>query len=524
MSTVASVTSSTLTTPTQKSFRKVSSCPGSSQSQTYSIATPGSPHQSVVNRDGVAFIVKNDSQLLHRTLTMPLTQKASEIQFLSNPIQFQLLNAAEIELALVKSGPNQTEYINTSVSLDQPSPLRSPVAPPSNGTAASASDKATSSQASGDACVPLALMWLRVSDLADHLRRRDQKRKDNSGWVRASQVDGDIQSRDQPIEQSSKEEVYTSRESESQGEHSGVVESPNDDPRPSSEHIKEWFALEPAGAVLLSLNFVKSNRKRLTGSDRTSINKANLRRKGAFRKRPNHTVVANGHQFVQKQNYGIVVCAACNDFILNGIAYKCKECRYLCHIKCSSKAITKCIAESDQGDFDINLIRHRIPHAFEPFSNLGASWCCHCGYTLPIGRKQSRKCTECATTCHLGCAHLVPDFCGMSNDRANQLIASLRSINGQRSPEMHQAPLGSDPVTRMPTHKHAQFSYKRNSVAQQNLDVMPKPYQAGLHISVAIQETSEHPQAAQLTTEQSIPQEADAYAAKMVCLALNRMS
>jgi hypothetical protein len=81
---------------------------------------------------------------------------------------------------------------------------------------------------------------------------------------------------------------------------------------------------------------------------------------------------------------------------------------------------------------DEEKINHRIPHRFEPLTNIGANWCCHCGYMLPLGRKNARKCSECDITCHANCAHLVPDFCGMSMETANQLLRDWRDINRAR--------------------------------------------------------------------------------------------
>lgn len=51
---------------------------------------------------------------------------------------------------------------------------------------------------------------------------------------------------------------------------------------------------------------------------------------------------------------------------------------------------------------------------------------------LPLGRKNARRCTECDITCHANCAHLVPDFCGMSMETANQLLRDWRDINKAR--------------------------------------------------------------------------------------------
>lgn len=115
-------------------------------------------------------------------------------------------------------------------------------------------------------------------------------------------------------------------------------------------------------------------------------------------------------------------------------------------------------------DPDEDKINHRIPHRFEPITNIGANWCCHCGYMLPLGSKGSKKChgkvqfaktaiwrietdwlvTECGITCHTKCAHLVPDFCGMSMEMANQMLAEIkaakrRTTEGGSTPKLNKA-------------------------------------------------------------------------------------
>lgn len=52
---------------------------------------------------------------------------------------------------------------------------------------------------------------------------------------------------------------------------------------------------------------------------------------------------------------------------------------------------------------------------------------------LPLGRKNARRCTECDITCHANCAHLVPDFCGMSMETANQLLAEIQKVKTSKS-------------------------------------------------------------------------------------------
>ena len=131
-------------------------------------------------------------------------------------------------------------------------------------------------------------------------------------------------------------------------------------------------------------------------------------------------------------------CALCGDFLKYSAGMQCEDCKYTCHKKCYPKVVTKCISKSNaESDPDEEKINHRIPHRFEPFSNMGANWCCHCGYLLPIGRKNCRKCSECNQCCHAQCAHLVPDFCGMSMEVANEILKvsqGIKATQGHRKP------------------------------------------------------------------------------------------
>src|SRR5690606_41709064 len=97
---------------------------------------------------------------------------------------------------------------------------------------------------------------------------------------------------------------------------------------------------------------------------------------------------------VQQQFYNIMRCALCGEFLKYSAGMQCEDCKYTCHTKCYSSVVTKCISKSNaETDPDEEKINHRIPHRFQPFSNMTANWCCHCGYMLPFGKKNSRKCT-----------------------------------------------------------------------------------------------------------------------------------
>lgn len=86
-----------------------------------------------------------------------------------------------------------------------------------------------------------------------------------------------------------------------------------------------------------------------------------LGRQGAVRKRKGEVHEMNGHKFVQRQFYQLMLCAFCGDFLLNALGYQCEDCRYTCHKKCYEKVVTKCISKSNTGVrlpifFDLTLI------------------------------------------------------------------------------------------------------------------------------------------------------------------------
>jgi len=89
-----------------------------------------------------------------------------------------------------------------------------------------------------------------------------------------------------------------------------------------------------------------------------------LGRQGAVRKRKGEVHEMNGHKFVQRQFYQLMLCAFCNDFLLNALGYQCEDCRYTCHKKCYEKVVTKCISKSNTGVRGLSMIYfhvHLIP-------------------------------------------------------------------------------------------------------------------------------------------------------------------
>lgn len=89
---------------------------------------------------------------------------------------------------------------------------------------------------------------------------------------------------------------------------------------------------------------------------------AGLARQVAVRKRKEvHEM--NGHKFIPQQFYQIMLCAYCNEFLLNATGYQCEDCRYLCHKKCYEKVVTKCISKSNSGTVrghSISILNQRL--------------------------------------------------------------------------------------------------------------------------------------------------------------------
>ncbi|KAL2259437.1 hypothetical protein VTK26DRAFT_6890 [Humicola hyalothermophila] len=281
----------------------------------------------------------------------------------------------------------------------------------------------------GEHALPIGLLWIRISDIAEELRRkRIEAETNNTGWVSADRLGATPRIPPPQFPMGAQSPQFAGPPTSP-----GQQQAPTYTPQPPvntpvvSQPIDAWFNLEPTGQIQLSLNFVKENKEPRPMD-------AGLNRKGAVRQRKEEVHEMYGHKFVQRQFYNIMRCALCGDFLKYSAGMQCEDCKYTCHTKCYTSVVTKCISKSNaETDPDEEKINHRIPHRFQPFSNLTANWCCHCGYMLPIGsKKNSRRCVECDLTAHAQCVHLVPDFCGMPMSVANQILEGIRSTKKTR--------------------------------------------------------------------------------------------
>ena len=255
----------------------------------------------------------------------------------------------------------------------------------------------------GEHPLPIGLLWVRISDIVEEMRRkRIEAETSNSGWVSADTMQRGAPPSQFPMDPSHPPPARQQMGPGAPGSQPGAPQQAGALPTVPAAPIESWFNLEPSGRIQLAMSFVKTNK------DRRPVD-LGLGRKGAIRQRKEDVHEMYGHKFVEQQFYNIMRCALCGEFLKYSAGMQCEDCKYTCHTKCYSSVVTKCISKSNaETDPDEEKINHRIPHRFTPFSNMTANWCCHCGYMLPFGKKNSRKCSG---TC--GQVH----GCGLTNPR-----------------------------------------------------------------------------------------------------------
>ncbi|KAK6461456.1 elongation factor 2 [Scheffersomyces coipomensis] len=274
---------------------------------------------------------------------------------------------------------------------------------------------------SGNMWIPVAINWALLSDITEEIRKKKVAEElGSSGWITASNL-SQVPNTAGTLPDSERSDFPSS--ANTLGDHGATFNSGSSGVAGQDGQkiqINSWLSLEPVGQILVSINFEKTN------VEKSGQFMGGLGRHGAIRKKKEEVYEQQGHQFVQKQFYNIMCCALCGEF-LRYSGYQCQDCKLLCHKKCYQKVVSKCISKSSNDLDDATKLNHRIPHRFEQVANRGTKWCCHCGYILPWGRKNVRKCVECGIMCHAHCTHLVPDLCGMSMELANKVVMTIKS-------------------------------------------------------------------------------------------------
>ncbi|RIA87908.1 kinase-like domain-containing protein [Glomus cerebriforme] len=301
--------------------------------------------------------------------------------------------------------------------------------------------------------VPIGLLWIKISDIAEELRKKRIEAESGPGWVTASNAQFETSS-PTSVNNVPYGDTYSVPYTVAKTQQGiGTTYLP--------DGIEAWFEVEPAGQISLKLNFVKENARKRPAEP-------GLGRQGALRKRKGEIHEQNGHKFIQQIFYQVMKCAYCEELFVNE-GYQCDDCKLTCHKRCYTKIVTKCISKSisDLDSSDYKQLNHRIPHRFEPITNITANWCCHCGYILPLVKKGAKRCSECNITCHAKCTHFVPDFCGMTMKRASEMIEQIQhaasvkinksNIDSHSAYHNEHPPLPNLPLPSSP--KQTQFQY-----------------------------------------------------------------
>jgi len=114
----------------------------------------------------------------------------------------------------------------------------------------------------GDHPLPIGMLWLRISDIAEEMRRkRIETELQNSGWVSADKMADGSQPRpdlqfNPPPGQNFQQQGGAAAGSAGMGP-GGMNPAGGPVPQTGPVFIDAWFALEPAGRIQLTMSFGK---------------------------------------------------------------------------------------------------------------------------------------------------------------------------------------------------------------------------------------------------------------------------
>ncbi|KAJ2734777.1 Serine/threonine kinase [Coemansia sp. BCRC 34962] len=274
----------------------------------------------------------------------------------------------------------------------------------------------------GDKDYLIGLMWIRLSEIYEDIRKKEIVAESSSGWATAEQV-----AMDAPSHGNQSPSLASLAHQSSTGSHRPHQPPTSAGSRQAADAspgvLSEWD-VESQGQIELWMNFLKDTTKRRQQS--------RLGRKAAVRKRKGPCTEMCGHHFYPLHTYSIMKCAICSDHIVNEIGQQCDDCQLFVHQKCVGRVVSHC--HFNKGGEEGLELGHRIPHRWEMSTNIGANWCCHCGNMLPIGRR-ALKCTECSLTCHSGCKTYVPNLCGLDMVKASAMVNEIKRAKGSAMPQ-----------------------------------------------------------------------------------------
>ena len=112
-------------------------------------------------------------------------------------------------------------------------------------------------KAGGDHPMPIGMLWIRISDIIEEMRRKKIETEfNNSGWVSADKAMDDRQAQN-PHLQFSPPPNQQQHPGSSGGHGQGGMRPPGPAPQPQTGpvFVDGWFSLEPVGRIDLAMSF-----------------------------------------------------------------------------------------------------------------------------------------------------------------------------------------------------------------------------------------------------------------------------
>ena len=104
----------------------------------------------------------------------------------------------------------------------------------------------------GDHTLPIGMLWIRISDIAEEMRRkRTETEFNNAGWVSADRVGNGASNNPNLQFKPPPGQHYVT------GDGSGTLDPSKTGPTPQTGpiYIDSWFSLEPVGRIQLTMSF-----------------------------------------------------------------------------------------------------------------------------------------------------------------------------------------------------------------------------------------------------------------------------
>ena len=109
---------------------------------------------------------------------------------------------------------------------------------------------------SGTHPTPIAMLWIRISDIAEEMRRKKIEADLGGGWATADRMDNQGMQARQDSAYSSAHQSLGREQRDSRGSSGQASYNPAQPPSNPGD-VVAWFALEPVGRIQLTLSFSK---------------------------------------------------------------------------------------------------------------------------------------------------------------------------------------------------------------------------------------------------------------------------